>query len=209
MGLFCLLLGGLVGYLLGVQVTWKEMRETTRGARQEQTTLPAAPASGGALPEGHPSITTQADFETLKKAVEAAPQNSALIVDLANKLYDAGRYSESVHYYQQALALDPNNVNLITDMGTALFYSGRIEEAISQYDRSLQINPNHVQSLHNLVIVNLQGRKDVKAATAALSRLKTIAPNDPSISNLESMIGQSSGDSAPSQSGSNPRQRIF
>ncbi len=209
MGLFCLLLGGLVGYLLGVQVTWREIRETNHATRQEQTPLTASPASGGALPEGHPTITTQADFEMLKKAVEAAPQNSSLIIDLANKLYDAGRYSEAVRYYEQALALDPNNVNLITDMGTALFYSGRVEEAIAQYDHSLQINPNHAQSLHNLVIVNLQGRKDAKAATAALARLKTIAPNDPSISNLESMIKQSSGDSAASPLGSNPRQRIF
>ena len=201
----CLILGGLIGYLLGVQVTSQELRHSPSTQAVNQTS--AAPAEG--LPEGHPPIVTQSDLEILKKAVESAPRNAMMVTELANKLYDAGRYQEAVGYYQQAVKLDSNNVNLITDLGTALYYSGKPEEAIAQYNRSLEIDPRHIQSLHNLVIVNLQGKKDIAAATAALNRLKGIEPSNPSISELERMInsGNSAGQSPPT--GSNPRQRIF
>ena len=207
--IICLILGGLIGYLLGVQVTTKEHHNTASGQTVSQPGSSASASSTGGLPEGHPPIVTQSDIETLKKAVEAAPKNAALLTELANKLYDAGRYQESVGFYQQALELDPSNVNVITDLGTALFYSGKPEEAIIQYNRSLEINPRHAQSLHNLVIVNLQGKKDIAGATAALNRLKIIEPNNPSIPGLESMMkpGNSSGQNPAS--GSNPRQRIF
>ena len=205
----CLILGGLIGYLLGVQITSQELRRSpsTQAVNQASEAPSAAPAGG--VPEGHPPIVTQSDLETLKKAVEAAPKNAILLTELANKLYDAGRYQEAVGYYQQAVKLDPNNVNVTTDYGTALYYSGKPEEAIAQYNRSLEIDPRHIQSLHNLVIVNLQGKKDIAAATAALNRLKGIEPNNPSIPELERMInsGNSAGQSPPA--GSNPRQRIF
>jgi len=145
----------------------------------------------------------------LKKAVEGAPQNAALVTNLANKYYDAGRYQEAIHYYQTALALDENNVSVRTDLGTALFYSGRPDEAIGHYNRSLEVNPRHIPTLHNLVVVHLQGKKDVAAARAALDRLKSVDARDPSIVNLEAMMSQPDTARSNSQSGSNPRQRIF
>jgi len=205
----CLLLGGLIGYLLGVQVASQEVHNSASTQTVNQTAAAPSGGSTGVFPEGHPPIVTQSDIETLKKAIEAAPKNATMLTELANKLYDAGRYQEAVGYYQQAVQLDPNNVNVITDYGTALHYSGRPEEAIVQYNRSLEIDPRHIQSLHNLVIVNLQGKKDVAAATAALNRLKGIEPNNPSIPELERMINSGSAAGQPPPSGSNPRQRIF
>ncbi len=201
----CLLLGTLIGYLLGVQVSWKQNNSP---AQASGATVPPAPPVSE-LPEGHPPISTAADLETLKRAVESAPKNLPMLTDLANKYYDAGRYSEAITYYNQALTLDPNNISVLTDVGTAHFYSGRPDEAISLYNRSLQINPRHVQSLHNLVVVNLQGKKDVAAARAALERLKSADPTNASLAKLNAMINQpGSGEPSPSGS-SNPRQRIF
>lgn len=204
-GIACLLLGALIGYLLGVQAGW---RQNKWSAQASEAAGPATPPASG-LPEGHPPLVTPADLETLKKAVESAPQNLPMLTDLANKYYDAGRYSEAITYYNRVLATDPNNISVLTDLGTAHFYSGRSDDAISYYNRSLQINPGHVQSLHNLVIVNLQGKKDVPAARAALERLKSADPTNASLARLNAMISQpDSGE--PSQSGSpNPRQRIF
>jgi predicted Zn-dependent protease len=154
-GLIGLVVGGLIGYLVGAQSAWKGT------AVEEHTTSPQTPSGTSqpqGLPEGHPPVTTEADFETLKAAVERAPQNAALVTNLANKYYDSGRYEDAIRYYQRALALDPGNVSLMTDLGTAHFYAGRPDEAIGFYNRSLAIDPRHVQSLHNLVIVHLQGK---------------------------------------------------
>ena len=199
-GAICLLIGGLLGYIVGSQVTMKQLQEVAQA--RGNPPVAASPIPPG-LPEGHPVITTENDFENLKKAAEAAPDNSALQVDLANKLYDAGRYQDAAVYYQRVLKVDPHNVNIMTDLGTALFYSGRPDEALEEYNRSLQINPRHTQALHNLVIVYLQGKKDVDAARDALNRLKVVDPANPSIASLQAMINQGPALVA------NPRQRIF
>jgi cytochrome c-type biogenesis protein CcmH/NrfG len=207
-GLIGLVVGGLIGYLIGARATG------TEGTHREEGHTHQTSGSGGSgsqgLPDGHPPITTEADFETLKQAVERAPQNAQLIVNLANKYYDAGRYEEAIRYYQRALPLDPKNVSVLTDMGTAHFYSGKPDEAIGLYNRSLAIDPSHVQSLHNLVIVNLQGKRDPAGARAALERLKSVSPGNASIPDLARMIEESSSPATPpKQPSANPRQRIF
>jgi tetratricopeptide (TPR) repeat protein len=206
-GLIGLVVGGLIGYLVGVQSAWKDQGKQA----EEQTGKLANSASESSqLPEGHPPITTEADFETLKRAVLQAPQNAALVTNLANKYYDAGRYEDAIRYYQKALSLDPRNISVLTDLGTAHFYAGRPDEAIGFYNRSLEIDSQHVQSLHNLVIVNLQGKKDRAAARVALDRLKSVDPRNSSITGLARMIDEPSSKAGPSQQPSaNTRQRIF
>ena len=129
---------------------------------------------------------------------------------LFRSYYDAGRYEDAIRYYQQALTLDPRNVSLTTDLGTAHFYAGRPDEAIDFYNRSLAIDPRHVQSLHNLVIVNLQGKKDTAAARSALDRLRSVDPGNSSIADLARMIDDPASKTGPPQQPSgNTRQRIF
>ena len=204
-GLIGLIIGALIGYLAGVQTAWKERGQHESHTLESSNPRPEALQQG--LPEGHPPITTEADFETLKGAVEQAPQNATLATNLANKYYDAGRYDEAILYYRRALTLEPRNVSILTDMGTAHFYAGRADEAIRLYNRSLEIEPQHAQSLHNLVIVNLQGKKDPAAARAALDRLRTVDPANASIAELTRMIEQPTPSTKPSAA--NPRQRIF
>jgi cytochrome c-type biogenesis protein CcmH/NrfG len=209
MGLIGLVAGGLIGYLVGVQSASKETSRQVSEPTQEFSSPPPASQPQG-LPDGHPPIATEADFETLKKAVEGAPQNAALATSLANKYYDAGRYDDAIRYYQRALILDPRNVSVLTDLGTAHFYSGRPDEAIALYNRSLDIDPRHAQSLHNLVIVNLQGKKDLAAARAALDRFKNVDPGNSSLPDLARMIDGPASQAGPSQQRpANARQRIF
>ena len=209
-GLIGLVVGGLIGYLVGAQSAWRERGRPVDEHTHESSNPPSATSQPQGLPEGHPPITTEADFDVLKAAVEQAPQNAALVTNLANKYYDAGRYEDAIRYYQRALALDSGNVGLMTDLGTAHFYAGRPDEAIGFYNRSLKIDPRHVQSLHNLVIVNLQGKKDPAAARAALERLKSVDPGNTSIADLARMIDEPASQTAPSQQPSgNTRQRIF
>ena len=209
-GLIGLTFGGLIGYLVGAQSLWQEDGRQEKQHTHESSSLPSEFSQAQRLPEGHPPITTAADFETLKRAVEAAPQNAALVTNLANKYYDEGRYEDAIGYYQQALALDPRNISVLTDLGTAQFYAGHPEKAIDLYNRSLEIDPQHVQTLHNLVIVNLQGRKDAGAARVALGRLKGVDPGNSSIADLTRMIDElAASPGASLERSNNTRQRIF
>ena len=210
-GLIGLVVGGLIGYLVGVQSAWKERAQQVGEHTHESSNPPPSGVSQPqGLPEGHPTITTEAEFETLKRAVEQAPQNAALVTSLANKYYDAARYEDAIRYYQKALTLDPRNISVLTDLGTAHFYAGRPDEAIGFYNRSLAIDSRHVQSLHNLVIVNLQGKRDPAAARVALERLKRVDPGNTSITDLARMIDEPASKGGTSQQPStNTRQRIF
>jgi tetratricopeptide (TPR) repeat protein len=198
-----LLLGGLIGYISGTQIAFRQIKEVTQPVGNQPESSPPSSPTQNAVPEGHPTISTSADLETLKKAVDGAPNNLTLLMELANKLYDAARYEEAIPYYRRVLTLEPHNVNVSTDLGTALFYTGKPDAAIAQFNQSLQIDPHHAQTLHNLVIVNLQGKKDINAAKEALDRLKRIDPNNPSIPNLQSMLSPSGTSQA------NPRQTLF
>lgn len=202
-GAICLLLGGLVGYITGTQIAFKQIKEVAPPVGIQPESNPQTSPSQNALPEGHPTITTSADLETLKKAVDGAPNNLTLLMELANKLYDVARYEEAIPYYRRVLTLEPHNVNVSTDLGTALFYTGKPDAAITQFNQSLQVDPRHAQTLHNLVVVNLQGKKDLNAAKAALDRLKSVDPNNPSIPNLQNMMTSSGVPQA------NPRQTLF
>jgi tetratricopeptide (TPR) repeat protein len=201
-GVICLLLGGLIGYIAGSQIAFRQINEAVSSTSQRESAPPSIP-SQNSMPVAPPTVTTSADFETLKKAADAAPSNSALLIQLANKLYDGGRYEEAIPYYERVLALEPQNVNVSTDLGTALFYTGKPDAAIAQFNRSLQIDPRHAQTLHNLVVVNLQGKKDIEAAKDALDRLRNADPNNPSIPDLQSMLSPA-GTTKP-----NPRQTLF
>ena len=110
--------------------------------------------------------------------------------ELANKLYDAGRYAEAIPYYQQAFALDAKNVNVSTDLGTALFYAGRTDEALTQFDTSLAIDPSHAQTLFNLGIVRRDGKKDSRGAVEAWERLLNVAPDYPQADRVRTLIAQ-------------------
>ena len=198
-GIVCFILGGVFGFLAGQQV------ERNRPPAAPQAS--AAPSAGGGssqLPDGHPPIPSPQELETLKQAAKAAPNNASLLTDLANKLYDAGRFDEAVGYYEQVLALDPGNVGIITDLGTALFYLGRTDEAIARFNQSLQIEPRHVQTLHNLVVVYAQGKQDMIAAGDVLERLVAVDPVNPSIPQLRTMLNP-----VANQGKANTRQRIF
>jgi len=201
-GVICLLLGGLIGYIAGSQVAIRQISEAVSSSNQRESALPSTPSQNN-IPGTSPAVITSADLETLKKAADAAPNNSALLVQLANKFYDAGRYEEAIPYYRRVLTLEPQNINVSTDLGTALFYTGQPDAAIAQFNRSLQIDPRHAQTLHNLVIVNLQGKKDIEAAKDALDRLKNADPNNPSIPDLQSRLSPA-GTTKP-----NPRQTLF
>jgi tetratricopeptide (TPR) repeat protein len=198
-GIGCLLLAAIFGFLVGLQV------EHARQAKAAvETRFPERPAPGAQLPEGHPPVPSAEEVEILKKAVSATPTNTTLMTELANKLYDCGRFSEAVVCYQRVMEQEPRNIAVMTDLGTALFYSGRADEAIAQYNRSLEIDPRHVEALHNLVIVYLQGKKDSRAASAAMDQLVAVDPQYPAIPQLQKMLALPAAKGTPNQ-----RQRIF
>jgi cytochrome c-type biogenesis protein CcmH/NrfG len=174
-GVAGVLFGIIVGYMLGVS-------QTGGGS----TAVAAASAQTAAVPA---SVNEQ-ELQQSRAALAADPRNLAANIDLANRLYDAGRYAEAVPFYQQAFSIDPTNVNVSTDFATALYYAGRVDEALTQFDRSLALDPKHGQTLFNLGIVKRDAKHDAAGAIATWQRLLTTVPGYPDAAKVRTMIAE-------------------
>jgi len=172
-GIAGMLFGIIVGYMLGV-------------SRNEVGPSPMTAAA--AAPVAPAAAVNEQELQGWRNILASDPNNVRANVELANRLYDAGRYGEAVPLYQRAFAADPRNVSVSTDLATALYYSGRADDALAQFDKSLAIDPRHAQTLFNLGIVKRDARNDPKGAIAAWERLLVSAPEYPEAAKVRTMI---------------------
>jgi tetratricopeptide (TPR) repeat protein len=176
-GIAGVLFGVIVGYMLGV-------------SRAGAGSLPVTATSAASAAPSATAVVTDQELQGWRNILATDPKNVRANVELANRLYDAGRYAEAIPYYQQAVTLDPKNVSVSTDFATALFYAGRPDEALAQFDRSLAIDPKHGQTLFNIGIVRRDARNDPKGAIAAWERLLASVPDYPDAAKVRSMIAE-------------------
>ena len=174
-GIAGVLFGVIVGYMLGV-------------SQRETASIPVAAASAAAAAPA--TLVNEQELQGYRNILAADPKNARANAELANRLYDAGRYAEAIPYYQQAFTVDSKNVSVSTDLATALFYAGRADEALAQFDKSLAIDPKHAQTLFNLGIVRRDAKNDPKGAIAAWERLLGSVPDYADAGKVRTMIAE-------------------
>lgn len=160
----------------------------------------SGPAAAG-LPPGHPPIGDPAMRHMLEQQATQNPRDPQAALRVADYLYDQQLFDQAIPWYQKSLELDSKNVNARTDMGTCYFNLGRPDDALRQFKQSLAINPRHEPTLYNVVVVNLEGKHDLKAASQAWDELHRLNPNYPNLDQLKQKLDQAQG-SAPAGSGS-------
>jgi tetratricopeptide (TPR) repeat protein len=173
-GIAGVLLGIIAGYILGV------------GQAGPGASLTAA-ASMPASPHTE-TIANEGELQAYRSILASDPKNAKAAMELGNRLYDAGRYTEAIPYYRQALALEPRNVDVSTDLATALYYAGSVDEAIAQLEKSLAIDGTHAQTLYNVGIVKRDGKKDAKGAIEAWERLLQVKPDHFDAAKIRTLI---------------------
>jgi len=177
-GVAGVLLGIIVGYMLGVSQPSGGPIPVAAGS--QSAAAPAAPAAAA----------NEQELQAYRNVLASDPKNIRANTELANRLYDTGRYADAIPYYQQAFALDPKNVSVSTDLATALYYAGRADDALAQFDRSLSLDPKHAQTLFNVGIVKRDAKNDPQGAIAAWERLLAIAPDYPDAPKVRAMVAE-------------------
>lgn len=180
-GIAGMLFGIIVGYLIATQ---------QGGTASAATASPEVTASAPVASSNAPAINEQ-ELQAYRDILKNDPKNVRAAIELGNRLYDAGRWTEAAIYYDQALALDPKNVNVSTDLGTALWYAGRPDEALAQFDTSLAIDPSHPQTLFNVGIVRSEGKSDHAGAVRAWETLLERNPSYSEAGRVRQLIEQS------------------
>lgn len=197
-----------IGFLAGYVYKAQSTPSMVGGAAPAPASAPmgqaASPAttsdsSAAGLPPGHPPIGNPAMRQMLEQQAAQNPQDPQAELKVADYLYDQGQFEQAIPWYQKSLQLDPKNVNARTDMGTCYFNIGRPDEALREFRQSLAVNPRHEPTLYNVVVVNLEGKHDLKAASRAWDELHRLNPSYPNLDQLKQKLDQAgaSGSAGP------------
>jgi cytochrome c-type biogenesis protein CcmH/NrfG len=193
--------GFLAGYITDAQLSWSGRQKAVTPAA---STMPSEMPNGGSagtaqgsapagLPEGHPPIDNTLIIKQLQEEAAQNPKDPDIPLKLADFLYDQRQYQQAIEWYQKSLALNPKNVNARTDLGTAYYYIGQPAQALDEYKQSLAIDPDHKPTLLNLIVVNLEGTHDLRAAQRAWDRLHTLDPANPALPSLKQKLDAARG----------------
>ena len=135
------------------------------------------PAPSGSVPgTPAPAILDDSRVQALRTVVDRDPKNAVARAQLGNLYYDAGRFTEAIKWYAEALALNPKDASVSTDLGVSYYYNNQPDLAIKQLEHSLQVDPKHTKALLNMGVVRAFGKQDLKGATEIWRRLVEIAP---------------------------------
>ncbi len=167
---------GIAGMLFGIIVGYLVAAQPGRVARPVAAGTVQPIAAPGSVNPPASAVVNDQELQAYRDILKADPKNVRAATELGNKLYDAGRYSEAIIYYEMAFKTDPKNVSVSTDLATALWYSGKPDEALVQFEKSLAINPKHPQTLFNRGIVLMEGKKDPAAALKSWEELQAADP---------------------------------
>lgn len=189
----CLLLGICGGWLL---------RRSQEGPRPPATAASAsAPAPGattspnfssGAVSPSLAQFQQSADAQVapLLEQLKSSPTNAELLAQIGNLYYDAKQYPAAIDYYQRSLKSQPANASVRTDLGTAYWYGGNADNAVTEFNKALSYEPNKPDTLFNLGVVRLQGKRDADGAIAAWQKLLATNPNYENKEKVQGMIAQ-------------------
>jgi tetratricopeptide (TPR) repeat protein len=70
--------------------------------------------------------------------------------NLGTALAQAGRLTEAIVQFEEALRLDPSFVDAHSNLGNALLQAGRVTEAITQYEATVRLRPDYAPGHYNL-----------------------------------------------------------
>jgi cytochrome c-type biogenesis protein CcmH/NrfG len=132
----------------------------------------------------------QTEAAPLLEKLKSDPNNADLITSIGNVYYDAQLYSIAIEYYGRALQLRPSDAAVRTDMATAYWYLRDADTAIAEFDKALTYAPNNPNTLFNLGLVKLQGKRDASGAIADWEKLLATNPNYEERDKVEQMMAE-------------------
>jgi tetratricopeptide (TPR) repeat protein len=115
-----------------------------------------------------------------EELLKAAPENAALLVNLAVALYEAGRYADVIEQSGKALKLRPDLTTAWLFLGAAYFKTGEPARAVEPFEKVIQTRPDDRNANLMLAEALLQLERDDEAALRFLVSSKLL-PDEPRV----------------------------
>lgn len=119
---------------------------------------------------------TDQSIETLKKALEIAPDDPVTLQLLVNLLVGAGREAEAQTYMAKLPQGTKVDANTLLNLGIKSFNSGKMDDALAQFNRVVTDNPDLPDAYYYRALVYMNKNKN-KEAKADLQKLLQLDPN--------------------------------
>lgn len=107
----------------------------------------------------------------LLEKLKRDPNNSALLMQVGAIYHSTHQFKDAASYYGKAVQADPRNVATRTKLASSLYRIGDVDGAIAQLNQALVYDPKDANSLFDLGMIKLEGRRDGEGAVAAWQQL--------------------------------------
>ncbi|MBN1562143.1 tetratricopeptide repeat protein [candidate division KSB1 bacterium] len=95
-------------------------------------------------------------IEQKKKALEANPEDTTLMFEIAEMLFKEQHYEESIEYFDKFLAVSPDDAVALEYKGNALQNDEKYAAAIKSYEKVLALQPTNVKVICEMATCYLE-----------------------------------------------------
>jgi tetratricopeptide (TPR) repeat protein len=142
------------------------------------TTIPAQTAPTTTPPP--------ADHFTRLLSVRPQADSFELLVDVANRDMDDGKFAQAIGSYERALKLR-DDAHVLTDLGVCYRNTGRTAQALETFERAARVDPTLWQAEYNRAVL-LADQHRVDEARAIAQRLRQQYPAQTEITALDDAL---------------------
>jgi tetratricopeptide (TPR) repeat protein len=166
---------------LSGQIRQKMFREDIVGYEKELRAAPGSITLRNDLAVLYLEVGEPAQAATHFAAVSRLQPTAAARFNLATALEKAGRSTDAIEEYREAVRLDPAYARAIKGLANALLVAGDTREAIAGFSDLLRLDPNDAEVHNNLGFARLQVG-EFPSAIESLQRALELNPEYPDAS---------------------------
>lgn len=148
------------------------------------------PSDGGSQESGTTRNTPQERLAGLEAEAAKAPENTAVLMELADAYIYAGKPDRALKTYEQALAVDPGYSDARYMIAYIYYNTNENDQAIAKLQELIEKDPNYAEAhlLYGYVLGN--EKKDYVGGIQELERFIALAKEGPETEKVKLIIDE-------------------
>ena len=130
----------------------------------------------------------QKSEDYFQKTLSLNPKHALAHFGLGNIFIESNQIQSAISEYKMALKINPDHMPSYANMGNAQMELGKLDRARKTYETALLKNPAHAGIHRNLGIIFFEKNKNSDKAILHFQESIRLAPNQPEVEQIQSLI---------------------